>query len=231
MNPTVIVVNPPGLRIPTDIAGLSAFRAWTRSTEFPQGVRIDYLAGQVEIDMAPEDVTTHGTPKSAVVACLHGLVVDRLDLGLVLTGSSRLTAPEADLSVEPDVLVVLYESLRSGRVRLVPKADAAATRYTEVEGAADLVVECVSDSSVTKDSRVLLDLYHRARVRECWLIDARPADAVVAVHQWAAGGYARMSADDGGFVTSPLLGRAFRLVRRERVPGIAVYRLEERPAP
>ena len=151
-------------------------------------MRIDYLAGEVEIDMSPEDVTTHGTPKAAVVACLHGLVVERLDLGLVLTDSSRLTSPAADLSAEPDVLVVLYESLQSGRVRLVPRADAAASRYTEIEGAADLVVECVSDSSVTKDSRVLLDLYHRAGVREYWLVDARSVEAVLAIHQWTAGG-------------------------------------------
>lgn len=231
MSTTVIVLNPPGLRIPTELPDLAAFRAWVQTAEVPQGVRIDYLAGEVEIDLSPEDVTTHGTPKAAVVACLHGLVVDRLDIGLVLTDSSRLTAPAADLSAEPDVLVVLYESLRSGRVRLVPRADAVAGRYTEIEGAADLVVECVSDSSATKDSRVLFGLYHRAGVREYWLIDARSADAVLAVHRWAAGGYVRLEADDAGFVTSPLLGRAFRLVRREAVPGIAVYRLEARPVP
>lgn len=77
--------------------------------------------------------------------------------------------------------------------RCGPGPESSLMYNTEIEGAADLVVECVSDSSVTKDSRVLLDLYHRARVREYWLIDARPAGAVVAVHQWAAGGYARMS--------------------------------------
>lgn len=229
MNSTVIVLNPPGLRIPTELPDLAAFRAWVNAAELPHGVRIDYLAGEVEIDMSPEDVTTHGTPKAAVVACLHGLVVERLDLGLVLTDSSRLTSPAADLSAEPDVLVVLYESLRSGRIRLVPRADAAASRYTEIEGAADLVVECVSDSSVTKDSRVLLDLYHRAGVREYWLVDARSVETVLAVHQWTAGGYRRIPGDDTGFVSSPLLRCAFRLARRERVPGIAVYRLEERP--
>ena len=229
MKSTVIVLNPPGLRIPTALPDLSAFRAWVHTAEVPHGVRIDYLAGEVEIDMSPEDVTTHGTPKAAVVARLHGLVVERLDLGLVLTDSSRLTSPAADLSAEPDVLVVLYESLQSGRVRLVPRADAAASRYNEIEGAADLVVECVSDSSVTKDSRVLLDLYHRAGVREYWLVDARGVEAVLAIHQWAAGGYTRIIGADTGFVSSPLLRCAFHLARRERVPGIAVYRLEERP--
>jgi Uma2 family endonuclease len=229
MNSTVIVLTPPGLRIPTELSDLSAFRAWVNAAELPHGVRIDYLAGEVEIDMSPEDVTTHGTPKAALVAGLHGLVVERLDLGLVLTDSSRLTAPAADLSAEPDVLVVLSESLRSGRVRLVPRVDAAASRYTEIEGAADLVVECVSDSSVTKVSRVLLDLYHRAGVREYWLVDARPVEAVLAIHQWTADGYTRIPGDDAGFVSSPLLGCAFRLARREPVPGIAVYRLHERP--
>jgi Uma2 family endonuclease len=166
-----------------------------------------------------------------LVAGLYAVVVERLDRGLVLTDSSRLTSPAADLSAEPDVLVVFYESLRSGRVRLVPRADAAASRYTEVEGAADLVVECVSDSSVTKDSRVLLDLYHRAGVREYWLVDARGVEAILTIYQWTADGYTQIARDDTGFVTSPLLGCAFRLARRERLAGIAVYRLDERPQP
>ena len=229
MNSTVIVLNPPGLRIPTELPDLAAFRAWVSTAELPHGVRIDYLAGEVEIDMAPEDVTTHGTPKAAVVAGLHALVVERLDRGLVLTDRSRLTSPAADLSAEPDVLVVLYESLRSGGVRLVPRTDAATGRYTEIEGAADLVVECVSDSSVAKDSRVLLDLYHRAGVREYWLVDARGVDPVLAIHEWTGAGYTQIPRAETGFVSSPLLGCAFRLVRRERFPGIAVYRLEERP--
>jgi len=91
MNSTVIVLKPPGLRIPTELPDLAAFRAWVNAAELPHGVRIDYLAGEVAIDMSPEDVTTHGTPKAAVVACLHGLVVERLDLGLVLTDSRSAT--------------------------------------------------------------------------------------------------------------------------------------------
>jgi Uma2 family endonuclease len=230
MSASIIVVNPRGLRIPAAVTALPAFRAWAQSEAFPQGVRIDYLAGEVDIDMSPEDVTTHGTPKAAIVAGLHTLVVDRLDAGLVLTDSTRLTCSAADLSAEPDVLVVLYTSLETERIRLVPKVDAVAGRYTEIEGAADLVVECVSDSSVIKDTRVLPGLYHRAGVREYWLVDARESVPQLTIQEWTAASYRAVPADDEGFTPSPLLGRAFRLVRRVLLHGVAVYRLEAHPS-
>ena len=230
MSSTVIVVHPRGLRIPTALGDLGAFCAWARSEEFPEGVRIDYLAGEVDIDISPEDVTTHGTPKAAIVAGLHLLVVDDLDLGLVLTDSTRLSSPDAELSAEPDIMVILYASLRAARARLVPRSEGGEGRYVEVEGAADLVVECVSDASVAKDTRVLFGLYHRAGVAEYWIVDARAADPALAIHRWTATGYERMATDADGFAASPLLGWAFRLVRREPLPGIAVYRLEARPS-
>ncbi len=68
-----------------------------------------------------------------------GRIVVEEKRGLVLIDSSRYTCSSADLSAEPDVLVVLKESLETGRVRLIRK----------VQGAADLVVECVSDSYET----------------------------------------------------------------------------------
>jgi hypothetical protein len=49
--------------------------------------------------------------------------------------------------------------------------------FIEVEGAADLVVEILSDSSVGKDTRRLPEAYAKAGVGELWLVDARRCGA------------------------------------------------------
>ena len=63
MNSTVIVLNPPGLRIPTELPDHSAFRAWVNAAELPRGVRNDYLAGEVEIDTSPQTSPRTGHPR------------------------------------------------------------------------------------------------------------------------------------------------------------------------
>ena len=133
MSSAVIVVQPEGLRIPTAVSELASFRSWTRSDEFPDRGRIDYLDGEVDVDMSPEDLTTHGSVKVAISTALHNLVVDELDCGEVLSDRSRMSSEEAGLSSEPDVLVLLEASLASGRVRLLPKSGHTA-RWVELDG-------------------------------------------------------------------------------------------------
>ena len=227
MSVSTIVVEPEGLCIPAGFADLESFRAWARSDGFPARGRIDYLAGEVHIDMSPEDLSTHGTPKMAVAFRLHGIVVEELEAGAAFTDCTRLSCPGAALSAEPDVVVLLDESVRSGRVTLVPKAGGREGRYVEIEGPTDLVVECVSDSSVTKDGGTLVDLYHRAGVREYWLIDAR-GEVAFTIHRWRPGGYEAVPPDAWGFRRSEVLHRGFRLVRRPREVSVDVYRLEAR---
>jgi Uma2 family endonuclease len=77
------------------------------------------------------------------------------------------------LSCEPDIVYISDDAIDSGRARLVPNAGGRPGRYVEIEGAADLVVEIVSDATVVKDTRRLPVAYCRAGVRESWLIDAR----------------------------------------------------------
>ena len=43
------------LRIPA-INSLKDFRRWLRTDDFPERGRIDYIAGQIEINMSPEDL-------------------------------------------------------------------------------------------------------------------------------------------------------------------------------
>lgn len=222
---TTILIQPDGVTVPTGIPGLRVFRRWVHSPRFPEKGRIDWLAGQVEVDMSPEDLTTHGTPKVAIARDLSNRI-EGSDRGAVFSDSTRLTAKNADLSSEPDVVVVLFESLRAGRVRLVPRAGRPAGRYAEIEGAADLVVECVSDSSTLKDTEKLPRLYHRAGVREYWLVDARGARVAFTLFRRAARKYAVVRPDAGGFRKSAVLGVAVRLVRLPAREGVVRYRLE-----
>ena len=55
------------------VRSLADFRKWATSDEFPEHVRIDYLAGRIEVDMSPEDFC-HGTPKTEIVSVLAPLV-------------------------------------------------------------------------------------------------------------------------------------------------------------
>ena len=138
------------LEIPA-ITGLSDFRCWALSDRFPENGRIDFIGGNIEVDMSPEDLHTHGTPKVELVRVLANQVRQR-ELGELYTDRARISCPEADLSVEPDLVFVSHETIESGRVRFVAKSGGAEDRYVEMDGAPDLIVELISDSSVRKDT-------------------------------------------------------------------------------
>ena len=221
------------LRIPAGVHDFEAFRRWSRSRRFPQEGRIDYLRGDIDASMSPEDLLTHATPKAAVAGVLYSLIVVP-GRGLVFVDSTRYASPAVQLSVEPDVVVVLHETLAAGRVRMVPTAPPRPGRYIELEGAPDLVVEVISDSSVGKDRRRLPELYAQAGVPELWLVDAR--DTRLAFEIWTLGttAYTQVLPDpDGGtsstsaWTASPILGCRFRLRRHERhEPPVRWYTLE-----
>lgn len=215
------------LRVPADAHELAAFRRWAFSPDFPETGRIDFLSGDVEVDMSPEDLHTHGRVKVAVCGVLDDLV-EADDLGEVFVDRSRVTSPVGNLSVEPDVVVVLWESLESGHVRYVPDAQGRPGRSREIEGAPDLVVEIISDSSVGKDRRRLPRRYAAAGVRELWLIDARGDELAFEIHSLAGDTFQRVTVDTEGWTVSRVLGEAFRLVRDRTRLGTWRYRLERR---
>jgi len=213
------------LRIPF-VSSLAEFRRWVHSSEFPERGRIDYLAGQIEVDMSPEDLFFHGTLKTAVAAAIFARV-QRLRSGHVFTDRTRVTCPEADLSVEPDVVFLSDQAIDSGRVRLIPKVSDEPDRYIEIEGPPDLVVEIVSDTSVVKDTQQLPLDYYRAGVRELWLIDARPKQVQFSIFRRSRGRFACGKPTADHFQRSAVLRRAYRLERRHR-RGRPVYELIER---
>jgi Uma2 family endonuclease len=191
---------------------LARFRQWTASGSFPGRGRIDYLRGTVEVDLSPEDLYTHGVVKTAIASELHQLIA-KAGRGNVFVGRTRVVSPAAGLSVEPDVVVVLWDSLREGRIREVPAANAKEGRFSELEGAPDLVVEIVSDTSASRGKR-LPRLYSAAGIPELWLVDARGPKMLFEIWTLWPRGYERQARLAEGGLRSPLLQRAVRLTRK-----------------
>lgn len=213
------------LEIPP-ITNLAEFREWATSDEFPESGRIDYICGSIEVsDMAPEALGSHGSPKVEIVSVIHQRLKSRR-LGKVFVDRTRLSNPETGLSVEPDVLFVSYESIQSGRVRLVPLRSHP-YEYIEVEGAADLVVEIVSHSSVSKDRTHLPKEYFAAGIIEYWLVDGRGNDLEFAIFSRGPTGFVPAKPDANGFLPSTVLETSFRFDRRRDEFGFWEYELLE----
>ena len=206
---------------------LADFRAWTLSDEFPEHGRIDYLDGRIEVDMSPENLFSHGTIKTEVVRALAN-IVRAADSGYLFSDRTRVSCPEADLSAEPDVVYLSAEAIDSDRVRLVPGAGGEPESYVELEGAPDLVVEIVSDSSVAKDTKRLPVSYWRAGIAEYWLIDVRGERQFFRIHARGAGAYDPAPIDADGFQASAIFGHCFRLDRRRDARGLRVFDLQSR---
>ena len=126
------------IEIPMSLRSLAEFRDWTATDAFPERGRIDYLAGRIEVDMSPEDLHTHGKPRTEIVGVV-GRRVKNLHLGELYTVRARVSNLEANLSAEPDLVFVSDASLNRGRVRLIPRA-AGVTEFWLIDArAADLV--------------------------------------------------------------------------------------------
>lgn len=177
--------------------------------------------------MSPERLFSHGLVKAAIARRVMDLVEDA-DLGHVYIDRARLISAPADLSCEPDLCVVTWDSLEAGRVRYL-KAPAATDEFDllEIEGGPDLAVEIVSPSSAGKDTKRLPPAYFAAGVREFWLVDARGDKIRFAIQRRGRRGFLPVGADKHGFQRSEVLGHAFHLLRRPgRVAGTLVYQLE-----
>jgi Uma2 family endonuclease len=223
-----VIIDEENLRIPEDAYTFEGFQRWIDSDKFPETGRIDYLEGKVEVDMSPEDLYTHGAVKTAITLKLGYLVVES-DLGDVFVDRTRMRSRFADLSVEPDVVVIVWRSLEAGKIRLVPAAARKGPdRFSALEGAVDLVVEIVSDGSVKKDTERLPDLYARAGIPELWIVDARGDDLRFQIRDLQDGSYVTVEPDSEGWVRSPQLGVDFRLVRRRARPAPWRYTLQHR---
>ena len=118
----------------------------------------EWVNGEVIIFMPVKDI------HQAVVGFLNTLMVlftTLFDLGKIRTAPYAMQAIPGGSSREPDLLFVAKDNL---------------DRLTEdrLEGPADLIIEIVSDDSVSRDRDDKFKEYRAAGVREYWIIDPRP---------------------------------------------------------
>ncbi len=218
---------PTAFTLPVPAMSFEQFREWTQSDDFPEKGRIDYVAGRVEIDMSPEKLFGHGQPKSQLARAMMNRVDDD-DLGYVFLDCTRIATPEVSLSAEPDIVFVSHESLNSGRCGETPsKSDPDDS--IELVGAPDLVVEVVSDSSVRRDTKLLMKAYYDAGIDEYWIADARGDEVVFDIYARGAGGFEAVPTSGEGFVGSRVLRCEFRLSRSRNQHGRWKFTVDRRP--
>jgi len=209
------------VRVPATAWQLDGFREWVQSQGFPSDVRASFLGGEVFIEMSPDSIESHNKVKTALTATLEQVARDE-DLGEVYSDRALLCHREAGLSTEPDLVFASWQALEMGRLRLVPGARVG--EYVELQGAPDLVVEVVSDSSERKDLEYLRAAYARAGIPEYWIIDARRAELRFEILALSQGEYRCLSPADGP-QTSVVFQRSFLLEREPNRVGRYRYRL------
>ncbi len=126
--------------------------------DWADDIHAEWVNGEVIVFMPPK--TIH----QQLSGFLYYLIVSYVrffNLGEVITAPFEMRVLPGRASREPDLLFVAREHLD----RLTPE---------RLEGAADLVVELISDSSVARDRDDKFYEYQEAGVREYWIIDPRP---------------------------------------------------------
>lgn len=128
------------------------FLAWA-----DEDTHAEWVDGEVIVFMPPTKVHQRLV---VFLSTLLELYTQLRDLGEVLVAPFEMRLEVARSARQPDVLFVSREHLdRASQAR--------------VDGPADLVIEIISDDSVTRDRRDKLLEYQRAGVPEYWIVDAR----------------------------------------------------------
>lgn len=212
-----------GVKVPATAHTHIGFREWAVSEEFPQGVRATFVAGEIVVDMSPEYFESHNFLKLELSSVIHQLVRQE-KLGLVFCDGSLVSNEAAALSCEPDATFVSYDSLRSGRCRLI-EGVSRPNDSKELVGSPDWVVEIVSKSSVRKDKQLLRKAYFDAGVQEYWLIDALSEQADFQLLTRGNTGFVATDPQEG-WLTSTVFARGFRLTQQRDADGYVAWTLE-----
>lgn len=214
------------LVVPLGVQSFEAFRVWTLSNDFPETGRIDYVNGRIDVDLSPEKFFSHSKLKVAFIRTI-GDRVDYEDFGHLVADRSRVVHEGVELSVEPELVLVSYDALASGRVTLTESKNDPED-YVEIVGTPDMVCEIVSDSSVKKDTKELFVAYYEAGITEYWIADARRGKLDFNIFRRGGTGYEATLTGDDGFIESKVLNHSYRLTRSKDRMGMWKFRLEER---
>lgn len=147
-----------------------------------EGSMSEWVDGEVIVFMPPKIVHQR---LLVWLSALLGLFVRHASVGELLIAPVEMRLAERRSSREPDILVVLNAHL---------------DRVTEdrIDGPADLVIEIVSDDSVTRDRRDKLAEYEAAGIPEYWILDPRPGQQRSDFFQLVEGRYQAMPLDERG---------------------------------
>jgi len=208
------------LQIPALFADLDAFRLWCKSSDYPENGDVFWLEGTIWVSDEMEDFSTHNAIKTEVLTVLNAIVKAN-KLGFMFSDRMRLVHEKASLSVEPDVMYASLSSIENRRVLLEPNEN---ERILEVEGSPDMVLEVVSDSSVSKDAE-LESTYFNAGVQEYWRIDARGDALKFEILRRGSDKFVPTPRRKGR-LKSAVFDRSFELNVKEGLLGIPEYTLE-----
>jgi Uma2 family endonuclease len=226
MASTCTILDDLEISVPDEARTHAGFRAWAKSDACPERARVTFFQGEILIDMSKEEIETHAKLKAEIGSVVH-IINRKFDLGQLYPDGVLVSNEEAGLSNNPDLTFVLWETLEAKKVILVPRQGASG-QYLELVGTPDLLLELVSRSSVRKDKVLLREAYHRARIPEYWLIDARGEEIDFKLLWWRRSGYVAMTPRDG-WVRSRILRHEFKLERDRHRLGLWRYTLHARP--
>jgi len=204
----VVIQHPESFRVPEWVIDLNSFNRWLEEPDFPEEGRIDFLQGEIWIDMSEEEVWSHNQAKAEFTVVLGGLAKAERR-GRFFPAGFRFQHPEAELSVVPDGVFICNDTFQTMRVTL---AQGSAGTDMRVVGSPNMVLEVISASSVGKDTQRLRELYWKAGVREYWLVDARKQGLTFTILRHTARGFVATPSRDG-WLKSAVFGKSFRLTR------------------
>jgi len=210
------------VRIPSSVCDFESFALWTHSGNYPERGGVAYLDGEIWVDLTMEELITHNLVKSEFAFAIMSALREN-PVGEFIADRMLLTNATAQLSTEPDGMVLSWQSLESSRVQAIAGKEHG---FIELRGSPDLALEIVSDSSRRKDFVTLRDLYFQAGVDEYWLVDVRGDTPYFRI--LTRGDDQFHAASEGDWQTSPLLCREFQLVRQLDPKRHARYTVEWR---
>jgi Uma2 family endonuclease len=213
------------IHIPAAAHTLAGFRAWAKSPECPEKARVSFIDQEIFIDMRPEELESHVYVKVKVDFGVVS-VNKKKKLGRFYGDGCLVTNVEAELSTVPDSVFLLWESLKAGRSRLIPR-EGEAGEYMEIEGTPDWILEVVSNYTLLKDTRILRQKYHRAGIPEFWLVNTRGREIDFQILLCQADDYV-ISAPRGDWQKSSVFRQKFRLVRERGPLGFWEYTLQSK---
>lgn len=199
---------------------LSTFREWAGDNDLPEKTRIDFYKGKVWVDMGSEQLYTHGHLKTEIASVLWSFIKAN-DLGYYWCNGVLLTNEDAYLSGNPDGTFVSHESFESGQMTQTEGSEGG---FTELVGIPDMVLEVVSNSSVTKDKVSLREAYWEAGIAEYWIADGRDDRCEFQILKHGARGYVEVR-KIGGWLKSTVFGKSFKLTRSKDRGGNPTFKL------